>query len=95
MQLTVIAEWAQVVGAGAGQAEQGGLGRGVGVAAGGRAVAHDRRDVNHPAPLPFLHPGHQSTGKRHARAEVELDELVPEVVVDLVDRAGACWCRRC
>ena len=33
-------------------------------------------------------PGHKRAGQRHARAEVELEKLVPEIVGELIDRLG-------
>ena len=61
----------QVQGAGAGQSQQGRLGGRVGVPPGRADQAHDRRDVDHPAPAPLLHARRQGAGQGHATGQVE------------------------
>src|SRR5207253_8465582 len=79
------AEGAEVDGAGAGQTQQRRLGGRVHVALLLGQKAHDRRDVNDAAPAPLLHLRHQGARKGHHGGQVQLDDLVPGGVVDLVN----------
>jgi hypothetical protein len=56
------------------------------IALGGAGQGHDRRDVDHAAPTPLFHAGHQRAGQRHHVGQVQVHQVLPVLVADFVDR---------
>ncbi len=79
---------AEIEGAGAGEADEGGFAGAVNVALEAAADAEDAGDVDDAAPLAGFHAGDDGAGEGHDGGEVHLDVAVPDFVGDFVDGLG-------